>query len=315
METYDFLRLNAMKYPIQILAGFLGLMFMVSCSQNAREADAYGNFEADETIISSEASGRVLQFNIHEGQHIQIGSIVAEIDSTQLVLKKKQLWATIKAMYSKLPNEKVQLAAIDEQLKTLEREKNRVERLVKDRVATQKSLDDLNAQIETVKKERIAANDRLDIQKKSIMAETEPIRFQIKQLNDQIQKCRIINPVEGTVLTTLSKHNEMLVAGKPIYTIANLKILTLRAYVTENQLTEIKLGEQLDVQVDAVEGMKTWKGKLVWVSDEAEFTPKMIQTRDERANQVYAIKLEVENEGSLKPGMPAEVIFSKKEKE
>ncbi|MGB0430885.1 MAG: HlyD family secretion protein [Bacteroidia bacterium] len=281
-----------------------------SCSDSNDLADAYGNFEADEITISAEANGKVLKMNISEGDVIKSGANVAEIDSTPLVLKKKQLYAAIKAVKAKLPNERIQLAGIDEQLKTLATEKARVERLVKENAAPSKSLDDINAQIETVKKERTAAANRLAVQRNGMLAEIDPIKVQIQQINDQIAKCKLANPINGTVLNTFCEQNEMIGAGRPVYSIASLNPLILKAYVTENELSSIKIGDSYTIKYDNKEGMAETSGKLIWVSSEAEFTPKMIQTKDERANQVYAIKLEVENDGSLKIGMPAEVYFN-----
>ncbi|MBI1185577.1 HlyD family efflux transporter periplasmic adaptor subunit [bacterium] len=286
------------------------ILALCACTNGNELADAYGNFEADETTISSEANGKILAFNLSEGQEIVAGMLVAEVDSTQLVLKKKQLRAAIKAIKAKLPNEAIQLASIDEQLKTLATEKARIERLVAENAAPSKSLDDIKAQIETVKKERTAAANRLTVQRNGMLAEIGPLKVQIEEVNDQIGKCKLRNPLSGTVLNTYVEKSEMTAAGRPIYSIASLNPLILKAYVTENELSTIKIGESYTVRFDQNGGMTDTQGKLIWVSDEAEFTPKMIQTRDERANQVYAIKLEVVNNGSLKIGMPAEVYFN-----
>jgi len=304
---------NRLKHHTIKSAWFLSLLILSSlsgCNNTSDTADAYGNFEADETLISAESSGKVLSFTISEGQTIEKGELIAEIDSTQLVLKKKQLRAAIAAIRKKLPNEEIQLATIDEKLRTIESEKGRLERLVADNAAPQKQLDDLVSQIEVVKREREATANNLATQRQGMLAEIAPLKVQIEQLNDQINRCKVSNPIQGTVLNTFVHQNEMTGAGRPLYSIASLNPLILRAYITEPQLALVKIGTELDVMIDAGEGLRTLPGKLTWINNEAEFTPKMIQTRDERANQVYAIKIEVPNDGSLKIGMPAEVKFT-----
>ncbi|MFY0674799.1 MAG: HlyD family efflux transporter periplasmic adaptor subunit [Bacteroidia bacterium] len=301
------------KMTLRFTLFLVTTIMLSSCSNSNELADAYGNFEAVETTISAESNGKIVSLIVNEGDLIKAGTVVAEIDSTQLVLKKKQLMAAIKAIKAKLPNESVQLASIDEQLKTLDREKLRIEKLVSENAAPSKSFDDIIAKIETVKKERSAAANRLAIQRKGMLAEIEPLKVQIAQVNDQISKCKLTNPVTGTVLNTFAEENEITGAGRPVYTIASLNPLVLKAYVTENQLSSIIIGNEYTVNYDSEEGLSETTGRLTWVSSKAEFTPKMIQTKDERANQVYAIKLSVKNDGSLKIGMPAEVYFKSEE--
>jgi len=304
---------------------FLLLLALSACQKSAPKADAYGNFEADERIVSAEASGKILSLHIEEGQSLKSGEVAGRIDSIQLVLKREQLQASIKAIAAKSPAIGAQLAvyerqtaSVKQQLSTLDREKRRVENLLKSDAATPKQLDDLNAQIEAAQRQmdligqqRSASDATLSIQKNGLLAEILPLRKQIEQLDDQIAKCHVINPLQGTVLVKYAEPGEITGFGKPLYKIADLGTLTLRAYVAGNQLGAVKIGQQVKVLTDAADGQQQeTTGKVQWISAQSEFTPKIIQTREERVNLVYAVKISVPNpEGTLKIGMPAEVRF------
>jgi HlyD family secretion protein len=297
---------------MQITNYFRAALVLVAtaCNNNGPEFDATGNFEADEIIISSEASGKIIQLNAEEGQELKSQTVIGLIDTTQLHLRKKQLEYSIRAINSKQPDATIQLAAITEQIQTTKREKKRVENLLKDDAATQKQLDDLNAQLDLLQKQYAATQSTLSITKQSLQSETLPLKAQLEQVQDQIHKSQIVNPINGTVLSLYAKQNEVVNPGKALYKIADLSTIILRAYISGNQLSQIKLGQQVKVLVDAPDdGYKEYPGTISWVSDKAEFTPKTIQTKDERANLVYAVKINVKNDGFLKLGMYGEVKF------
>jgi len=285
-------------------------LLLASCSGNTNRYDASGTFEATETIVSAEASGVIKAFNIEEGEVLQAGQYIGGIDSVQLYLNKKQLQAQIQAVLSKRPDVATQLAALQEQLKQAHREQQRITNLLKADAATQKQLDDANAQVAIINKQIEGQRSSLRITSASLSEETLPLTVQIEQLNDQLEKCRIVNPVSGTVLTKYAEPNEMASNGKPLYKIADLSQIILRAYITGSQFAQVKLNQPVQVLVDAKDGeYTTYTGTVVWISDKAEFTPKTIQTKDERANLVYATKIKVKNDGKLKIGMYGEVKF------
>jgi len=285
-------------------------LLVVSCSANQDPYDASGTFEAEETIISAEGTGTLLRFDVEEGQTLKAGEVLGYIDSTQLYLKKQQLQSQIRSTLSQRPDIRAQVASLQVQLQTAEREQKRVSNLLRDNAATQKQMDDANAQVEFVKKQIAALQSSLGITSESITEQTAPLRVQIAQIQDQLSRCRVVNPVTGIVLTKYAETNEMAVTGKPLYKIADLTEITLRAYITGEQLGLVKIGQKVNVLVDdGKNGYKTIPGTLTWMSSKAEFTPKTIQTREERANLVYAIKVRVKNDGTLKLGMYAEVKF------
>lgn len=287
------------------------LLVATSCNRNGSEFDATGNFEADEIIISAEASGKILQLNVEEGTELKSQTLIGFIDTTQLYLRKKQLEYSISAVNAKQPNATVQLAAITEQIETAKREKKRIENLLKDDAATQKQLDDLNSQLDLLQRQYAATQSTLNITKQSLQSETLPLKAQLEQVQDQIAKSKIINPVNGTVLSIYAKQNEVVNPGKALYKIADLSTVILRAYISGSQLSQIKLGQSVKVFVDAPDdGYKEYAGTITWVSDKAEFTPKTIQTKEERANLVYDVKIDVKNDGYLKLGMYGEVLFN-----
>ena len=282
----------------------------LACSNGNGDFDATGTFESEEIIVSSEAMGKLVMFQVEEGMQLKQNQIVGVVDTTQLHLKKKQLLSSITAVLSKQPDVNTQLAALQEQIKTAEVEKKRIENLVKLDAATTKQLDDINSQLEVLNKQYTATKSSLTITKQGLQSETLPLVAQVEQIQDQIKKSIIINPIDGTVLTRYAKQDEITSNGKALYKIANLSDMTLRAYVDGDQLGQIKLGQKVTVFVDNGDGkQKEMSGEIYWVSSKAEFTPKTIQTKDERANLVYAIKVKVMNDGYLKIGMYGEVKF------
>ena len=294
----------------QILLLTALVLLFSSCKKKQNEYDASGSFEAVETIVSAEAGGQILQLNLNEGQILKPGQVIGYIDSTQLLLKKKQLQAQISAVLGKKPDVNAQLAAYQEQLKQAIREQQRIGNLVKADAATPKQLDDANSQVAVIRKQIGAQESSLNITTSDIGREALPLEAQIDQINDQIAKCRIVNKVNGTVLTKYVEVSEMATPGKPLYKIGDLSDIILRAYITGDQLPQIKTGMQVSVQVDGPQqGYKKYKGVVEWISDKAEFTPKTIQTKDERANLVYALKVRVKNDGFLKIGMYGDLSF------
>lgn len=286
------------------------VLLLFSCSNNNGKFDATGTFEATETIISSEASGKLLSFTLEEGQVLKKGQKVGAIDSTQLYLTKLQLWESQKAVLAGKPNIRTQVEATKREIDNTLVEKRRIENLVKGEVANQKQLDDINTKLAVLEAKLAAQESSLKTTTSTLTEQSNAIAVQISMVQDQLVKCNIINPIEGTVLTKYAMQNEMTLPGKALYKIADLSTLILRAYVSGDQLPQFKLGQQVDVLVDAAEGeYKTYKGTITWVSDKAEFTPKTIQTKDERANLVYAVKINVKNDGYLKLGMYGEVKF------
>jgi len=285
-------------------------VLLYSCTPGSSDFDATGNFETDEVIVSAEATGKILELSIQEGKSFQANQVVGYIDTIQLYLKKKQTQYSIQALLAKRSNTSVQLSAMQEQWAAAVKEKNRAEHLVSDNAATQKQLDDATAQVLVLQKQIDALRSTLTITNASLSSETLPLKAQIDQFHDQIKKSVVVNPITGTVLTQYTLQNELATAGKALYKIADLSTLTLRAYISGTQLPEIKIGQSVKVNVDAADGKyKIYKGTITWVSDKAEFTPKTIQTKDERANLVYAIKIKVKNDGYLKIGMYGEVKF------
>ena len=299
-----------MKNLLLNITLILTTAFLFSCSNGNGDFDATGTFESEEIIVSSEAMGKLVMFKVEEGMQLKQNQIVGIVDTTQLHLKKKQLLASIKAVLSKQPDVETQLASLRKQIEAAEVEQKRIENLVKLDAATTKQLDDINSQLEVLRKQYNAAKSSLTITKQGIQSETLPLTAQVEQIEDQIKKSYIINPIDGTVLTRYAKQDEITSAGKALYKIANLSEMTLRAYVSGDQLGEIKLGQKVKVFVDKGDGdQKEMSGEIYWVSSKAEFTPKTIQTKDERANLVYAIKVRVMNDGYLKIGMYGEVKF------
>ena len=299
-----------MKNRFLNIAFILVAALLFGCSIGNGDFDATGTFESEEIIVSSEAMGKLVMFQVEEGMNLKQNQFVGVVDTTQLHLKKKQLLASVKAVLSKQPDINTQLASLQKQIETAEVEKKRIENLVSSNAATTKQLDDVNSQLDVLNKQYAATKSSLTITKQGIQSETLPLIAQVEQIEDQIKKSIIINPIDGTVLTRYAKQDEITSNGKALYKIANLSEMTLRAYVDGDQLGQIKLEQKVKVYVDKGEGdQKEMSGEIYWVSSKAEFTPKTIQTKNERANLVYAIKVKVINDGYLKIGMYGEVKF------
>lgn len=285
-------------------------IFLFACGNGNGNFDATGTFEAEEIIVSSESVGKLVRFDIEEGAELKQNQLVGIVDTVQPHLKKKQLEASVNAILSKLPDSEKQLAALEEQIKTSEIEKFRIENLVKSNAAAARQRDEINAQVEILKRQHEALKSSLSITKKGLYSETYALQIQIEQIQDQINKSIIKNPVDGIVLTRYAKQNEVTAAGKALYKIADMSVMTLRAYIGGDQLGQIKLGQKVKIYVDKdADTQKEMDGEVYWISPKAEFTPKTIMTKDERANLVYAIKIKVTNDGYLKIGMYGEVIF------
>jgi HlyD family secretion protein len=289
------------RYLLPIL-----LIAITACNKNNERSDAYGNFEANEIIISSEANGKLLFLSIEEGQQLDQGEWIGVVDTTDMVLKRKQLKAQKQAILSNIQNIEAQIEVQEQQKKNLLIDKERVEKMLKDAAATQKQLDDINGAIDVIEKQIASTKTKYA----SIKAEQEVIDTQVAQVKESIQKCRVINPVKGTVLEKFAESNEIAAFGKPLYKIADMDELILRVYVSGAQLPDIKLGQQVQVLIDKNEKENTeLTGTVSWISASAEFTPKIIQTKEERVNLVYAVKVRVKNDGGLKIGMPGEINF------
>ncbi|MCX6165583.1 MAG: HlyD family efflux transporter periplasmic adaptor subunit [Ignavibacteriae bacterium] len=282
------------------------ILLISSCGKNEKRSDAYGNFEAVETIVSAEATGKLIDFNIEEGQLLEKDVMVGNIDADQLSLKKQQIEAQKHTIKTKFKNVFSQISVYQEQKKVNQIEKNRIERLLKDDAATTKQLDDINGSINVLNKQ-IAS---IESQNSTTMQELKNLDVQVQQVQDQIEKSAVINPVKGTVLMKLAEQSEIVNYGKPLYKIADISTMELRVYVSGEQLPGIKLGQMVRVLIDSGKGgYRELEGTISWISSKSEFTPKIIQTKEERVNLVYAIKVRVANDGSLKIGMPGEVIF------
>lgn len=293
--------------PISPFLLFALLPFLHSCSPSSDGLDGTGTFEAVETMVSAEVTGKLTQFTIVDGSNVKAGELVGVIDTTQLYLRKQQLLAQVQAVLSRKPEISKQIAALQEQLRGAKREQERLTKLVKADAATQKQLDDATTQVDVLSKQIDAQLSSLDVTTSSLESETRPLVVQIQQIDDQLDRSKLLAPFEGTVLTTYADPYELAVQGKALYKIADLSTLILRAYITNDQLTQVKLGQQVTVRVDRGEGQQEYKGTISWISDKAEFTPKTIQTKDERANLVYAVKISVKNDGYLKIGMYGEI--------
>ncbi|HRF76381.1 MAG TPA: HlyD family efflux transporter periplasmic adaptor subunit [Chitinophagales bacterium] len=298
-----------MKKTLIILSATI---LLASCAGEENAFDATGTFEAKEIIVSTGVGGKIIQLKAEEGDSLSANAIVGTIDTTQLYLKKLQLQAQIKAVLSKQPDINSQIAGLQEQIKTANTEKIRIDNLVAAGVGTQKQADDIRSQITVLQKQLDAQQTALQITSQSIYQEVAPLTLQIAQVDDQLVQSAILNPVKGTVLTLYAEQGEFTTPGKAIYKIADLSTMTLRAYITGAQLAQIKLGQQVTVKID--NGEKNYSelpGTIYWISEKAEFTPKTIQTKEERANLVYAIKVKVPNNGQIKIGMYGELILNK----
>jgi len=295
-----------MKITNILIATTIFASSLISCNNNSK-ADGYGNFEAVETTISAEGNGKLIQFNLNEGDLLNKGDLVGVIDTVQLALKKQQIEASKKVIIAQSKSILSQLQVLKAQLNTAKQSQKRIENMIADSAATQQQLDDVNGKVAVINQ-----------QMNSILAQNEPTLSQLKNsdaqlksIDDQLEKSNIINPINGTVLVKYVEPNEVVFFGKPLYKIADLSMLQLRVYISETQLSKIKIGQKVTISVDNGNNTKNFDGTISWIASEAEFTPKIIQTKEERVNLVYAVKVDVKNDGSLKIGMPAEMWLKK----
>jgi len=314
------------------------IFVLTGCKKSDIKFDAAGTFEATEIILSAEANGKITHFDANEGDEIKEGQIVVKIDSVNLNLQKEQAESTVEALAMKQNSPEPQITVFNqqlivaesqiqtllEQMKVLKKEQNRITDLYKGEAATAQQLDDVNGkveilqkQIKTAEQQRTlvisqikSARDQIAIQNRSIISEKIPMEKKVALINDQLKKTSIIAPLNGTILTKYVEKGEFITIGKPVLKLADLSEMILKAYITGDQLPVLQIGQVVDVFVDNLKGeSKSYKGKVAAISDKAEFTPKTIQTKEERANLVYAVKINVINDGNLKIGMYGEVVF------
>lgn len=281
-----------------------------ACGNKGMEYDASGVFEVTEVIVSAQGNGEIKQLQLSEGDQLEANQQVGLIDTTQLYFKKSQLKASIGSVKNKKTTPSTQIASLQQQIETQKREQKRYENLISLNAANQKQLDDINAQIKLLEKQMAAQYETINNSNNSLTDESLSLIAQIEQLEDQISKSIITSPIKGTVLTKYTEQGELAAQGKALFKIADVETMYLRAYISASQLTMAKIGQNVKVYSDLGESdRKEYEGKITWISDKAEFTPKTIQTRDERANLVYAVKIKVKNDGYIKKGMYGEVKF------
>jgi HlyD family secretion protein len=286
------------------------LSIIASCREKASSFDASGSFEAVETIVSAETNVQILQLKVEEGQSLDSGQLVGYIDSTQLHLNRLQMLQNKKAILSGRPETAIQTESLKKELAAAMLDRDRTERLVQGNVASQKQLDDANAKVATLQARISAQENSLQTTITTINQQGITVDAQLKEVGDRLAKSVIINPIKGTVLTKYAEQFEMAATGKPLYKIADISVIILRAYITGDQLQQVKLGQTVKVFTDDGKGGFNQKeGIITWISDKSEFTPKTIQTKNERANLVYAIKINVKNDGFLKIGMYGQVTW------
>lgn len=283
-------------------------LILSSCGNSNRDFDASGVFEATEVMVSARGTGEIMKLCIQEGQTVEANKPLGYIDTTQLHLKKVQLLANLKAVQSRRYNVAKQIASVEQQITTQKQEQQRFESLVKSNAATQKQLDDINAQISLLEKQLDAQKETLENSNNSIAGESLGLEAQISQIEDHILKSIIYSPINGTILSKYAEPGELAMQGRSLFKVADITNMELRAYITADQITSMQIGQSVKVYADEGEsGRKEYPGVVIWISDKAEFTPKTIQTRDERANLVYAVKVAVKNDGYIKKGMYGDI--------
>jgi HlyD family secretion protein len=290
---------------------FIAGLLISGCKNKTEEADAYGNFEATEVIVSAETNGRILRFDPKEGSQLEKGSELVLIDTTILCLQKDEIDAGINSVRTRIGTINAQNDIINQQIVNIKVDIDRIQKMLKDEAATLKQLDDLTGQ-ESVFQKQIAANNT---QKSSVIAELSVNEAKRATLNEQIKRSIVKSPLSGTLIEKYSEAGEITAVGKPLAKIADLSVIKLKAYVSGAQIGKIKIGQECSVRIDdGNKGYRSFTGKIEYISEKAEFTPKIIQTKDERVALVYAVNIDVVNDGSLKSGMPGEAIFSEKTK-
>lgn len=285
----------------------IAAIILGGCKNNSDKADAFGNFEATEVTISSETNGRILQFNIQEGKQIEKGAIIALIDTTVFHLQKAEIEAGMQSVITRMNSINSQNDIFNQQIENLNVNISRIEKMLKDEAATQKQYDDLTGQAAVLRKQ-IAANNT---QKASVAAELTVFKSKKATVNEQINRCIVKSPLKGTIIEKYSEEGEITAAGKPLVKIADLSVIKLKVYVSGAQIGKIKTGQSCTVRIDNGEkGFSSFTGSISYISEKAEFTPKIIQTKEERVALVYAVNIDVSNDGTLKSGMPGEALFS-----
>ena len=283
------------------IAVYSAMTVVLAACGNGGDFDATGTFEATEVLVSAEAAGRILSFDVEEGDTLSAGKQVGAIDTVQLYLQKLQLERQRASVHSNRPDISKQAAALRGQIAQQETERRRVENLLKDGAATTKQLDDINASLRVL-------NGQLDALLSTLKKNASAIDLQIAQVEDRLSKCRIVSPIDGSVLVKYSEAGELAATGKPLMKVADMDRLYLRAYFTSDQLSDLSVGQEVTVVADfGGDKQREYPGRITWIASESEFTPKSIQTRDTRANLVYAVKIAVENDGLLKIGLYGEV--------
>lgn len=286
---------------------YLILLLILSwaCTRNNR-SDAYGNFEAIEVIVSSQANGQVISLNIEEGMDVTLGDTIGLIDTIDMSLKKEQLIRQEGVLLARLRNFDSQVRVQEQQRKNILVDKERVANLLKDGAATQKQMDDITGSLDLLEQQILAT----EVQKEAVRAEMATLETQVRQVEETLSKCYIVSPLSGTVLVKFAEAGEITGMGKPICKIANLDELELKVYISGDQLPYLKLGQAVEVLIDKnKKDFSALQGTVSWISSKAEFTPKTIQTKKERVNLVYAAKVRVPNDGAMKIGMPGEINF------
>ena len=279
-----------------------------SCTNGSGAYDASGVFEATEVTVSAKGTGEIVRFDIREGQNVEAGMQVGIIDTTQLYLRKMQLAANMNAVESRHYNISRQIASVQQQIATQKTERERFENLLRSNAANQKQLDDINSQIALLEKQLAAQKETLENNNSSVSAESMGLQAQIAQIEDQIRQCIISSPIDGTVMSKYAEQGEFAVQGRALFKVADIADMYLRVYITADMLSELKIGQRVHVYADKGKSeRREYDGTVTWISDKAEFTPKTIQTRDERANLVYAVKVAVKNDGYIKKGMYGEI--------
>lgn len=281
-------------------------IILTGCKNKTGEPDAYGNFEATEVIVSSETSGRILQFDKEEGSQIEKGEIIALIDTTMLHLQKAEIDAGMNSIRTRIGSIIAQNDILNQQIENQNVNISRIEKMLKDDAATQKQYDDLTGQVAVLKKQ-IASNNT---QKVSVSSELAVYESKKATLNEQIARSCVKSPLKGSIIEKYSEAGEVTAQGKPLAKIADLSVIKLKVYISGAELGKIKTGQQCTVRIDdGVKGYRSFSGAISYISDKAEFTPKIIQTKEERVILVYAVNINVINDGTLKSGMPGEAIF------
>ena len=290
------------------IAGFAALL-LVSCGNKDNSYDASGVFEATEVVVSAKAQGEIMSLTAEEGDEVSQGEVLGEIDAKLLSLMKSQMTASQSANDSRILDLNTQIAAVRQQIANAEREKSRFSELLKAKAATQKQVDDISYQISTLKAQLAALREQVDAQNKSLRGQSESLSSQINQMETKIDDATIKSPIAGVILQKYAEAGEYAMPGKALFKVADIKDMKLRAYITADQLNSIKIGQKVTVYADeGTEDRKAYEGCVTWISQKAEFTPKTIMTRDERANLVYAIKVSVDNkQGLIKSGMYGDI--------